>query len=539
MPSLLVYFFMIVLLNNIYHKTIFMVARDGATISLWQDSVESFNPKNDSNSNILYDVAIVGGGITGLSTALLLQEAGLKCILFEASTIGYGTSGGTTAHLNTIMDTPYNVIAKNFGEKNARLVAEAAKNAIELIKYNIDKYNIDCDFGEVPAYIFSQTKSQSDELDEIYKATLAVGVEIEYVNNIPISNYYNKAVKVNAQARFHPLKYVLALANAFDTAGGVIKQFCRVIGVEEQSDLAMIETSAGNFSAKYLIYATHIPIGINLLHLRCTPYRSYVMAVKLKSNEEYPDALIYDLYDPYHYYRTQQVKGEKYLIVGGEDHKTGHEENTGKCFIRLESHIVKNFNVDEIVYKWSSQYYEPADGLPYIGHLPGHSKNILVATGYGGNGITYSGVAALLLSDIILGKENNYTSLFNPGRVKPIAGFVNFIKQNADVIAQLFGKVIPLEKLHELVELAPGEASVVKYGKQRVAIYKDDRGKVYAINPVCTHMKCIVSWNVVEKSWDCSCHGARYNCNGEVLNGPTSLKLEAIELPLLIEEKHS
>jgi nitrite reductase/ring-hydroxylating ferredoxin subunit len=249
------------------------------------------------------------------------------------------------------------------------------------------------------------------------------------------------------------------------------------------------------------------------------------------ANGDYPEGLIYDMYDPYHYYRTQEIDGEKFLIVGGEDHKTAHEENTEACFRRLEAHTRNHFEVREIVYRWSSQYFEPVDGLPYIGHMPGQPGRILVATGYGGNGMTYGTVSALLLRDLVLGKENPYTKLFDPNRIELIAGFSNFVKENIDVLKQFVSaKLGSKEELLSVAGLAPGEGRLVKFEDHSVALYKDEAGNLHAVNPVCTHMKCNVSWNNAERSWDCPCHGARYDIDGKVLTGPADRDLERIEL---------
>lgn len=515
-----------------------MIARDGARISLWQDTSTEYKTSSVLSTRN-FDVVIAGGGITGITLALQLQQHGLKCIVLEAKSIGFGTTGGTTAHLNTLMDTPYTTLIKDFGIEGARFVASASRAAIELVKDNIDEYNIECGFEEVPGYLFSQTGDQQKELGEIRDSCIDVGINAEFTGEIPLSVPFNNAIKIPRQAKFHPLRYVFALAEAFEAAGGLIVQNCRVLNeTNSNGDQLNIETSQGKFAANAMVYATHIPTGINLLHLRCSAYRSYAMAVKLADNA-YPKGLIYDMYDPYHYYRTQHIDGSDYLIVGGEDHRTGEEINTNKQFLQLESHIRSHFSVSEIVHKWSSQYFEPVDGLPYIGHLPGHAENVFVATGYGGNGITYSHVAALVLRGLILKHESPYSELFAPGRVKPVAGFTEFVKHNAEVVKKFVGKWFGHEELQTLAELAPGEGKVVNYQDHTLAVYKDEHGVMHAVNPACTHMKCSVSWNVAEKSWDCPCHGARYNSDGEVLTGPASKDLEPVEIRVMQEaEKH-
>ncbi len=510
-----------------------MINRDGATISLWQSSSEAYVSKNQPEK-IMYDVAIAGGGITGITTALLLQKAGKKCIVFEAYNLCFGTTGGTTAHLNTLLDNPYTTIIKNFGKENAQLVADGCKKAIELIKSHIQEYKINCGFKDASAYLFAQTDKQVDELKDIHDACREVDVKATYAKELPINIKYKKAMVVGGQAKFHPVKYVHALAKAFEDAGGVILQQCRVENIDN-NEAVDIKTSKGNFQSQYFIYATHIPPGVNLLHLRCAPWRSYAMAVSLK-NKNYPEDLFYDMYDPYHYIRSQKINNTNYLIVGAEDHKTGHIENTNECFLKLEAYIREHFDIDEVHNKWSSQYFEPADALPYIGYLPGDtSNNILVATGYGGNGMTYSHIAAITLKSIILNEENPYIKLYDPNRIKPVAGFTSFISHNADVVKEFVGKWFGHEKLNEFAGLANEEGKVVKYEGHTMAVYKDDNDGLHAVNPVCRHMKCSVAWNAAEQTWDCPCHGARYDTNGNVVTGPANSDLEKIELQKISE----
>ena len=509
-----------------------MINRDGARTSLWQDSVIPYLPVNIPDPAAIYDVIIAGGGITGISTALLLQSEGKNCIVLEANNLCFGTTGGTTAHLNTLLDTPYSTISKNFSRETAKLVAQSTKDAIALIRQHIDTYNIDCGFEEADAYLYAQTEEQEKELEKIRAATIEAGIAANETAEIPVPFEFRKAIQVKGQAKFNPTKYVYGLAKAFENAGGRIAEHCRITGASED-ELIIVETNNGTFKGKALIYATHIPPNINLLHLRCSPYRSYAMAATLNGN--YPVGLSYDMYDPYHYYRSQEVDGQNYLIAGGYDHKTGHADNTEQSFRELELHVRENFDVKEIAYQWSSQFFEPADGIPYIGQLPGHSGKIYTATGYGGNGMVYSSVAAIVLKKILFNEDSPYINIYNPNRIKPVAGFVNFIRHNADVVKQFAGKWLPHDELEEISGLAPGEGKVVNFNNQKLALYKDEQGRLYAVDPICTHMKCEVKWNVAEKSWDCPCHGARYSYTGELLTGPADTGLEPVELKSLIK----
>ena len=511
-----------------------MIKRDGCNISLWQQSADEYLSTNKIASSIVYDVVIVGGGITGISTAFHLQKAGMNCLVLEAHELCFGTTGGTTAHINTLLDTPYSTIEKKFSKEKSKLVADSVKEAVSTIKDTIKKYDIECDFKTTSATLFAETDQQQKELDKISEATTDAGIKNDFVNKISIPVDFLKAMRVDEQAKFNPVRYVHRLAEEFEKVGGTIVQQCRVISADE-NETVTVETSNGKFIGRFLVYATHIPPGVNLLHFRCVPMRSYAMAVTLK-DDNYPEDLLYDMYDPYNYYRSQEIDGHNYFIAGGYDHKTAHEENQGYCFLKLESHIRKYFDVKEIAYKWSSQYYESPDGLPYIGQLPGHDK-ILVATGFGGNGMPYSAVAALLLTKMITNQDSPYKELYDPNRLKPVAGFTNFVSHNADVVKQFASKWFSHEELHDLAELATEEGKIVNFKDGKVAIYKDKDGGIHALSPTCTHVGCEVKWNNAELTWDCPCHGARYSYDGRVMNGPATKNLAKANIRKLISKE--
>ncbi len=509
--------------------------RDGATTSLWQQDVPDYEAKQTTLPQTLFDVVIAGGGITGLTTALLLQKSGKRCLLVEAKTIGFGTTSGTTAHINTLIDTGYAQIEKDFGKDAAKGVANATKEACELIKENVRSYNIDCGYAEKKGFLFSQNKEQDEELDEIIKATQEAGVQADESGHIPVPIPFTRAMQVEGQAQFHSTRYILALAKEFEAAGGVIVLNCRVQNWHDKETVT-IETTLGEVEGKALVLATHVSLGVNLLHLRCAPYRSYAIAVELEE-DNYPDDLAYDMYDPYRYYRTQNVDGKNYLIAGGEDHKTAHEDNTEVPFLRLEAYVKEHFKVKNIAYKWSSQYYEPVDGLPYIGHMVGSPNgNVYVATGFSGNGITYGTVSAIVLNDLINKKESPYKDLFSPNRIKPVAGFTEFAKENLDVAKEFVKGFFAKEKIETVSALAHGEGKVVSYEGEKIALYKDEAGGLHAVNPTCPHLKCSVKWNIAEKSWDCPCHGARYTFDGNVITGPAGHDLKKIDLEEVMEK---
>jgi len=505
--------------------------RDGAKKSIWQDTVDPYSPTNAWLKDTVYDVLIVGGGITGLTTALMLQQEGKRCILAEGVNIGFGSTGGTTAHLNTFFDTPYNEVEKKFSKEDAQLLARGGKEAIDIIEDMVNKYSIGCEFAYKPAYLISEDEKQAKELEEIYLASERAGVNVAWTDEIAVDIPFTKAAKFGFQAQMHPLLYLHGLAAAFEQLGGVILQDCSVQNIKHQQPL-VAETSLGEIFATQAVYATHIPPGLNILHMRNAPYRSYVMAFTTTSGM-YPDAEVYDMQDPYHYIRTQIVNGNSYLIVGGFDHKTGHEKNTEYVFSELEAYARKYFSIAEVAWQWSSQYYIPADGLPYIGRMPG-CDNIYTATGYNGNGMIFGTLAGRIITQMITQDDSPYRQLFSPSRIKPIAGFEKFVKENADVVSLFISQRLRPDDIIELTALAHGEATVAEWNGKKVAIYKDERGHVYAVDPICPHAGCTVSWNTAEKSWDCPCHGGRYAPNGVLLTGPatkglTQIKWEDIE----------
>ncbi len=499
--------------------------RDGSLKSLWQEEDRSSN-NAQSGTITHYDVIIAGAGITGCTTALELARAGRKCLLMEAHDIGFGTTGGTTAHLNTILDHTFPEIISNFGKEAAQLVARGLRSALQLVAENVRQYGIDCGHAWKEGYLCSSDRKQTDELEDIYRASSEVGVDVEWSDRAPIDRKFEKVMQIKAQAQMHPTRYIRALVQEFQKLGGQFVPNCRVHTVDDKDPL-LVKTSLGEFRCDRFIYATHIPPGINLLHFRCAPYRSYVMAAEL-SDDRYPDGLVYDMEDPYHYYRTQQIDGRNYLIAGGKDHKTGHEDDHLSKFTELRQHLDKYFNIRQVTHQWSSQYFETTDGLPYIGTLPGHDERVMVATGFSGNGITLGTLSAIAFREKIEKGKSAYIDLFDPKRISPIAGFTDFVKENADVIGHMFSKPFLAEKVKEIEEIGPGEGKLVKYEGDQLAVHRDRNGGLHVVDPICTHAKCTVKWNNAELSWDCPCHGSRFGIDGTALTAPATRDLEQV-----------
>lgn len=511
--------------------------RDSRTESLWQSEATppDFHPEIPEDE--IFDVLIAGAGITGLTAGLCLQQSGKKCVIAEAKNIGFGTSSGTTAHLNTLLDLPYYDMIKKFGLQNARLMAKGAAEAITIVKANIKENNLSCDFESRNGVLFSENKKQSAYLDKIQKGLTDVDILSVYTDKIPVPLPFDKALLVPGQAQFNPLKYLYGMAEAFNRRGGQLIQEAPV-SFDRVKDLAAYKLAyAGGTQIKCrnIVYATHIPPGLNRLHFECTAFRSYVLAARLADQTAYPDAVVYDLRDPYNYFRTAVLHNKKYLVAGGFDDKTGHknEEAEEEAFLRLEAYLRKYFTIESVDYKWSSQFYEPVDGLPYIGQLPGEKPNTFVVTGLSGTGMTLGTLGGKIVSDLILSGDSEFKDLLSPSRIKPVAGLENFIKKNVKVVTHFIADRMSNEKIKALSEVDRQEGCIVTYNNTKVAIYKDEEGKIHALSPVCPHAKCIVQWNSGEKSWDCPCHGSRFNIEGAVLNGPAHKSLSRITLASL------
>ena len=498
-------------------------SRDSITESPWQAGLPDKPEISSPDLSVIYDAAVVGAGITGITTALMLQQAGKRCIILEAGEIGFGTTGGTSAHLNTFFDTTYPEIESGFGAEATKSVADSGKEAFRIIKELIDRYHIDCDFQYKDAYLYSENDKESKQLREILEASRKAGIDVAECskNDVPVP--FQLAIHFTGQGQFHPLKYLYRLAGEFIKLGGVIQEQAFISKSTFENDLHIITDGSRTVKAKNLVYATHVPPGITRFTFTCAPYRSYVLGFTLK-NENYPSGLSYDMQEPYHYFRTHEIDGQPYLILGGEDHKTGHD-NPEEAFSALEQYARKYYDVDSIAYKWSSQYYVPADGLPYIGHTGDHTY---VATGFNGNGMMFGTLSAKIISDQILKVSNPYSDLYSPSRIKPIAGFSEFIKENADSAFRFIADRFSKDEIDSLSELQAGQGVITDLKGKKAAVYKDKDGRISALSATCTHAGCIVNFNAAEQSWDCPCHGGRFDTDGKVITGPPQKDLEKI-----------
>lgn len=501
--------------------------RDGSLESPWQKLNATVTGAQALPGQV-YDCLIVGAGITGITAGLLLQKAGKQVIIAEAQTAGFGTTGGTSAHINNFADTTYAEARSAFGAEGAQLFADAIREGAGLINSNIENFGIECDYAEKKGYLYAENEDEVKQLADIFEGMQQVGVEAVYTDKAPTPVPFLKALEIPGQAQFHPIKYLKSLQAAFLEAGGILLPHTFIEKLEQEDGVHLANAGAQQIRARKVIYATHLPPGITVFSFRCAPYRSYVLALKLKAGK-YPDALIYDCQEPYHYVRTHEINGEQLLLIGGNDHKTGHDDPE-KAFADLEKYARNYYSVSSVKYRWSSQYYIPADGFPYIGQIPFMADGILTATGFNGNGMMLGSISAKILADQVLGVENKYSQLFSPHRIKPIDSFMELVKENADVAYHFVADRFGIPETDSLNRLRPGTGKIVELDGTKLAVYRDENGTVNALNPTCTHAGCLVNFNSAECTWDCPCHGGRYAIDGSVITGPPTKALQQISI---------
>ncbi|HYC59860.1 MAG TPA: FAD-dependent oxidoreductase [Thermoanaerobaculia bacterium] len=494
------------------------------TRSLWRAT--SAPPKFDPLRGELHvDVAVIGAGITGLTAALLLAERGRTVALLERDTVAGGETGNTTAHLTVAIDARYHYVRRKYSAEEAKLVADASRASIEKIAELIERYSIDCRFKRVPGYLYTEKRKYVAELKNEAAAAREAGLDARWTEDVPLPFATRGAVLWPDQAQFHPGQYVTGLASHANRAGVKIFEHTLVTDIKD-GEPCVVETEHGRVHAGSVFMATNVPVvGFTHVHTLAAAYRTY--AIAFRETGPYPEGLFWDTADPYHYTRWQVTDEGTFLIVGGEDHRVGEEEDTEGCFDTLEKYSNEYFGNHELRYRWSGQVIEPHGGLP----LMGSSGNIYISAGYAGQGMTFGTVGAMVIADLITGVANPWAELFDHKRVRPHATTREFITENIHFPAHLIPDRLTKHDVEgdATRDVAAGEGKIIELDGKKVAAYRDDAGKLYCVSPVCTHMKCDVAWNGVERSWDCPCHGSRFAPSGEVLNGPARDPLALIE----------
>jgi glycine/D-amino acid oxidase-like deaminating enzyme/nitrite reductase/ring-hydroxylating ferredoxin subunit len=494
-------------------------------VSVWFTDVEktSFPPLN---KQIEVDVAIIGGGITGITAAFLLAKAGKKVAVLEAHNVGTGSTGFSTGNLYCpIGGEGLHSIAGKFNEAKVRDVLESRSLAVDLIEQIIRNHHIDCDFRRVPWSLFTVEGHGREYIEKEQLIMQNAGFPLSSALSVPYTAEYGFTVP--DQAQFNPLKYVVTFARMISDDNCQIFENTRVTGFEDGAPCT-VQTENGSVIASQVIMATHTPKGIYMVHTNLGPYREYAVAVTLKG--KYPDpGIFWELQDNGHYsMRIFDSHEGKLLMALGESHKVGQKVRNEECYDRLEAFLRKRFKVDQVVYKWSAQQYKASDILPYIGKSP-TNKNTYIATGFAADGLTYGTLAAMIISDSILGRENKWSDTYDASRLTPIASAQNFIKENVNVAYELIKDWISSDSA-TFEDVKNNEGRILDLPDGKHAVHRDGNGELHICSAVCPHMGCIVHWNHAEESWDCPCHGSRFSKDGEVLEGPAINPLKKVHI---------
>lgn len=476
------------------------------------------------HEDINVDVAIVGGGLTGITSAYILKSKGYKVAVLEAGKIANGTTGHTTAKVTSQHGLIYNKLINAFGKEKAKQYADSNERAIHFIANLIKENNIDCDFKWQPAYIYTQSDDYISDIESEVKAASGLGLNASFVDRLLLPFDIKAAVKFEKQAQFHPLKYVSWLAHTIPGDGSQIFEHTKVVDVKDKDESSgnqkcTVITSNGNkITADKVIIASHFPCydGFGLYFARMYAEKSYAVGVTI--NGEFPDGMYITAEDPGRSLRSQPYEGEKLIIVGGEHHKTGSEKETIVHYDNLANFARDTFDLKNILFRWSTQDCMTADNVPYIGYLTSKTKNILVATGFKKWGMTSATVSAIILSDLISEGDSPWAPVYDPSRFNPSASAASIITQNLDVARKLVGgKLFPASKD---IDLENCEARIVNFEGNKFGAYKDEKGALHVVDVTCTHLGCELVWNEAEKTWDCPCHGSRFSYDGENIEGP-------------------
>jgi glycine/D-amino acid oxidase-like deaminating enzyme/nitrite reductase/ring-hydroxylating ferredoxin subunit len=459
-------------------------------------------------------------------------------IVLDDGVIGGGESGFTTAHIVTALDRRWTELAKLHSTKRLRLAAESHTAAIDTIERIVNTEGIDCDFRRVPGYLFAAPGHQAStikaEVDAAHRAGLGLVLEVD---RAPIVDFdTGVAAKFPDQAQFHILRYLAGLARAVEHYGGKIYTRAHVTELVEDAepDHVAVKTDRGvTVMANEVVLATNTPFLPRVsLHLKQSGYRTYVIGMRVPKGSVTP-ALYWDTEDPFHYVRLANLDGkdgpDEILVVGGEDHKTGQASDADQRHARLEAWARERFPIaGPVEHKWSGEVMETVDGLAFIGRMKKESR-VMIVTGDCGNGMTHGTIAGLLISDLVHGRENEWAELYSPGRVNmSLEAASEYLKENLNTAAQ-YADWLTGGDLDDVEKLPAGTGAIMRRGLTKLAVYRDPQGYVHEVSAVCPHLGCIVSWNAAERTWDCPCHGSRFECTGKVIHGPATSDLKPVD----------
>ena len=470
------------------------------------------------------DVAVLGGGLVGITTALLLQEGGKDVVLVEADRLGAGVSGHTTAKVSSQHGLKYATLRSKYGPEAARTYGQANQAALEWMARRVELNDIDCDFRRRPAFAYAPAGESTSGVEDEVAAAAEAGLPASLDDSVQLPYPVAAAVRFDDQAEFHVRKYLGALVEQFIAAGGRAFERSRASQVDSGTP-SMVRVPGGMVTADKVVVATHYPfLDRSLAFARVHPQRSY--AVLCRVEQPPPQGMFLSASSPTRSIRAVPFEGEELLLVGGEGHKTGTGGDTRRRYDTLRRFADEHWGVESVEYQWSSQDNSSIDELPLIGRVTPFDPHLLMATGFAKWGMTGGTAAAMILAEACAGREHQWAHLFDPRRLNLRAAATSAVKENAETGYRMVRDRLVNHGGRQIQDLSPGEGDIVEHDGHKVAGYRDDDGNLVAVSTRCTHLGCQVNWNAAERSWDCPCHGSRFAPDGRVLQGPAVHRLE-------------
>ena len=499
-----------------------------ATKSIWMETAQVGRHQSLAK-DVKADVCVIGAGIAGMTTAYLLACEGKAVVVLDDGPVAGGQTERTSAHLSNAIDDRFTEIEKIHGVDGSRLAAESHSAAIDRIESIAKAEGIDCDFRRVDGYLFLAPGQSADLLDKECEAAHRAGLTgVDFVDRAPLASFdTGRCLRFPRQAQFHPLKYLAGLADAFRNKGGAIYTNTHASKIEG----GKVETKASPVvTADAVVVATNTPVNdLVAIHTKQSPYLTYAIGARVPKGA-IENALYWDTLDAYHYIRLQPGEDGDVLIVGGEDHKAGQVSDQAERWDRLETWARERFPMmGTVEYRWSGMVMETTDGLAFIGRNPMDKPNVYIATGDSGMGLTHGTIAGILLTDLILGRDNPWATIYDPSR-KPVWGMAwkEFLVENANVAKELTKDWLGGGDVSSVDEIPRGEGAILRRGLKKVAVSVDGNGTAHEFSAACPHLGCIVHWNGAEKTWDCPCHGSRFDPKGKVIAGPANTPLAEV-----------
>lgn len=503
------------------------------TTPLWL-SPETAQQFPKIGSDLRVDVVVVGAGVTGITTAYLLKQAGHTVALLERDRCLHGDTGHTTAHLTCVTDRRFQDLVRDFSGDDAQAVWDSGRAAIDQIHQVIQQEQLQCGFAWVPGYLHAPLMRATTVDDVAMLRQEAQSIEDHYLdavymNEVPI--FRRPGVLFANQALIHPTQYLAGLLARIPGKGCHVFEESEV--QEFNHDPLQVKANGCTIECGQVVLATHVPlmgntglIAATMFQSKLALYSSYAIGARIP-RDTCPQALFWDTSDPYFYLRIGRRPDHDYAIFGGEDHKTGQEPDTAARFDRLEQLLSSFVPNAEIEHRWSGQVVETNDGLPFIGEI---APRQFIATGFSGNGMTFGTLGAIMAVDAIEQRRNPWAQLFDVKRSITRRGAWDYVRENVDYPYYMLKDRLATSECQSLDQLKPGEGKILRVEGRRVAAYKAANGDVSTLSSICPHMGCIVHWNTAEATWDCPCHGSRFKATGEVLAGPAEKPLASVDV---------